>query len=82
MIPWCDVNLATHDRPNSRAPGRFDERKGVEDIAVVSDRHRLHAHLLDLIDQVGNLDRRIKQGIVGMKVKVGKRSGALTRTHG
>jgi hypothetical protein len=65
-----DVGLAAEDRLDPGVLGLLVEVDHAVHVAVVGEGHRVHAHLLTGLEQVGQPDGPVEQAVLGMQVEV------------
>ncbi len=65
-----DVGFQADDRLDAGGFGLSEEFDGPVEVAVVGDRQRGHAEVLDPLDQLGNLAGAVEQAVVGVAVQV------------
>lgn len=74
------LELGAEDGLDAESLRRLVEGDGAEHVAVVGERHRLHALLLDVLDEVLHLHRAIQHRVlVGMDVEVDELT--IANTH-
>jgi hypothetical protein len=65
-----DVGLDAQDRLDPLLPALLVEGDRAEQVAVVGERHRVHAELLNARDQLGDAVPAVEQRVLGVQVEV------------
>ena len=69
-VPGVDDRLGAEDRVEPGALGLLVEVRRPEEVHGVGDRHRVHAPLLHPVNQVGEADGALEEGVEGVDVEV------------
>src|SRR5205085_9279113 len=64
------VDLAAENGLDALVEAGVVEGDGAEHVAVVGDRHRLHAQTADLVHELIDVARAVKEAVFGVKVEV------------
>ena len=77
------VGLDAEDRLDAHLLGRHVELERAEEVAVVGDGHRVHAELLDAVDQLLQPVAAVEERVLAVKVQVDEtRTGSLRAGRG
>jgi len=75
------IELAAHQRLDPRFLGLFVKLQRPVHSAVVGHRHRVHAKILGVLDQVGDADGPVKHGVLGVDVKMDEGCGHIAESE-